>query len=142
MLKAWFAVSSAVVEGRLDPKTVVLCLQAIASHDGTKFVSELDDVATCLEQCMCDIAALRERITALHAVLSPPTDKDILSRNVTELHFSVRTRKILIKLGIETVGDLVSKRSDELLDVKNVGIGTLDEIRCKLANVGQKLRDD
>ena len=46
------------------------------------------------------------------------------------------------RLAIATVGDLCDRSEDELLDCKNFGQTSLNEIRQKLANLGLKLKEN
>jgi DNA-directed RNA polymerase subunit alpha len=48
----------------------------------------------------------------------------------------------MAKLGIQTVGDLINYTADQLLEVKNFGVTSLNEVRSKLAELGLKLRGD
>lgn len=78
----------------------------------------------------------------------PPTtnlseqEQALLKKPVSELSFSVRPRKAMAKLGIQTVGDLINYTADQLLEVKNFGVTSLNEVRAKLAELGLKLRGD
>ena len=67
-------------------------------------------------------------------------DSEILDRSVNELDLSVRARKALSLLNIQTIGDLATKTEAELLGVKNFGSTSLVEIQEKLAEVGLQLR--
>jgi len=52
---------------------------------------------------------------------------------VTDLNLSVRARKCMNRLNIQTIGELVRKTADEMLECKNFGVTSLNEIREKLA---------
>lgn len=65
---------------------------------------------------------------------------EVLSRSVNELNLSVRSRKALALLNIQTIGDLVTKTEAELMGVKNFGMTSLNEIRTKLAEHNLELR--
>lgn len=56
--------------------------------------------------------------------------------------FSVRTRKILKRMEIETVGELVALSADEIINQRNCGETSLLEIRGLLGEKGLKLRGD
>lgn len=72
----------------------------------------------------------------------PPEQRAMLERPVTDLNLSVRSRKCLSRLGITTIGEVVSRTPDELLSVRNFGVTSLNEIRQKLAEVDLRLRND
>ena len=54
----------------------------------------------------------------------------------------MRARKCMNRLGINTLGDLVQRTADELLESKNFGMTSLNEVREKLAQYGLTLRGD
>lgn len=71
-----------------------------------------------------------------------PQEQALHNKPLSELNFSVRARKCMTRLGINTVGDLINRTGDELLDCKNFGVTSLVEVRNKLKELGQKLRGD
>lgn len=64
----------------------------------------------------------------------------LLNKSVSELQLSVRARKALQMLNIQSIGDLCSHTEAELMGVKNFGATSLVEIKEKLANCGLTLR--
>ncbi len=69
-------------------------------------------------------------------------EQALLNKPTSELNLSVRARKCMNRLGITTLGDLVSRTADELLEAKNFGMTSLTEVRDKLGALGLKLRGD
>src|SRR5579884_1656769 len=69
-------------------------------------------------------------------------EQALLSKPVSDLNLSVRARKCMNRLGINTVGELVSRTADELLESKNFGMTSLSEVREKLGQLGLTLRGD
>lgn len=65
-----------------------------------------------------------------------------LNKPVSDLNLSVRARKCMNRLGINTLGDLINRTADELLESKNFGMTSLSEVREKLAVYGLTLRGD
>ncbi len=65
-----------------------------------------------------------------------------MSRPIAELNLSVRARKCMIRLAINTLGDLVRRTGDDLLECKNFGVTSLNEVREKLTVLSLKLRGD
>jgi DNA-directed RNA polymerase subunit alpha len=61
---------------------------------------------------------------------------------IGELNLSVRARKCTTKLGLVTIGDLTRRTAEDLLECKNFGVTSLNEVREKLADRGLKLRGD
>jgi DNA-directed RNA polymerase subunit alpha len=72
-----------------------------------------------------------------------PEAQAVLERSVTDLNLSVRARKCMNRLNIQTIGELVRKTADEMLECKNFGVTSLNEIREKLlATFNLKLRGE
>ena len=65
---------------------------------------------------------------------------DVLNKGVGDLELSVRSRKALQRLNINTVGELAARTEDELLGCKNFGQTSLNEIKQQLASFGMGLR--
>lgn len=63
-----------------------------------------------------------------------------LGRPIADLELSVRSRKALSLLGVQSIGDLVMKTEAELMGVKNFGSTSLDEIKIRLTEFGLALR--
>jgi DNA-directed RNA polymerase subunit alpha len=69
-------------------------------------------------------------------------EQAMYERPISDLNLSVRARKCMVRLGLNTIGELVRKTGDDLLECKNFGVTSLNEVREKLANLGIKLRGD
>jgi DNA-directed RNA polymerase subunit alpha len=74
----------------------------------------------------------------------PLSDQEqaVLNKPVSDLNLSVRARKCMNRLGINTLGELVQRTADELLESKNFGMTSLAEVREKLRQYGLSLRGD
>lgn len=71
-----------------------------------------------------------------------PVDMELeekLNKSLAELNLSVRATNCLESVGINTVRDLVVKSEDELLQVRNFGETTLDEVRERLGEIDLRL---
>jgi len=64
----------------------------------------------------------------------------VFNKLVTDLQLSVRARKALQMLNIQTIGDLISHTEAELMGVKNFGATSLDEVKERLTDYGLSLR--
>ncbi len=71
-----------------------------------------------------------------------PDEQALLNRPISELNLSVRARKCMTRLGINTLADLVRRTGDDLLECKNFGVTSLNEVREKLTSLGLKLRGE
>jgi DNA-directed RNA polymerase subunit alpha len=65
--------------------------------------------------------------------------REILSQPIEMIELSSRASNCLKVARIKTIGELVSKRDEELLAVKNFGKKSLDEIKDRLKDMGLSL---
>lgn len=73
-----------------------------------------------------------------------PVDEQIaesLNLPVEDLDLSVRSYNCLKREGIHTVGELVARSEEDLLDIRNFGSKSIDEVKETLASLGLSLRD-
>ena len=81
--------------------------------------------------------------TPLQPVLTQPegqTDGGILEMTIDELELSVRSYNCLKRAGINTVGELCNKTSEDMMKVRNLGRKSLEEVLAKLKELGLSLR--
>jgi DNA-directed RNA polymerase subunit alpha len=71
-----------------------------------------------------------------------PEEQQVLSRPIGDLDLSVRAKKCMNRLNIQTIGELVAYSADQLLDCKNFGVTSLNEIKEKLVKFNIKLRGE
>lgn len=84
-----------------------------------------------------------ETPAAAGAVPAPVMDEDklkeILSSPVDIIELSVRAANCLKRAEIKTIGELVGKREEDLLNYKNFGKKSLEEIKVRLKDLGFSL---
>ncbi len=73
--------------------------------------------------------------------LADRVDASVLNRPVSSLELSVRARRALQLLAVQSIGELAARTEAELMGVKNFGQNSLDEIKRKLADLGLGLRE-
>ncbi len=71
---------------------------------------------------------------------TPEVDQEVLDKPIGDLELSVRSRKCLERLNLETIGDLTSCTEAELLGCKNFGMTSLDEVNQRLESKNLALR--
>ena len=81
-------------------------------------------------------------LALLVLVLTPAGNvaPEVLGKSVADLELSVRSRKALQRLNINSLGELAMRTEDELLGCKNFGQTSLNEIKQQLASFGMGLR--
>jgi DNA-directed RNA polymerase subunit alpha len=73
--------------------------------------------------------------------LADRVDASVLGKPVASMDLSVRARRALQLLGVQSVGELAARTEAELMGVKNFGQNSLDEIKRKLIDMGLSLRE-
>ncbi|CAE7261493.1 rpoA, partial [Symbiodinium sp. CCMP2456] len=84
----------------------------------------------------------REQEPSFRAEDMSPDERALLDRPISDLSLSVRARKCMVRLGLTTVGELLRRTPDDLLECKNFGVTSLNEVREKLTAHGLKLRGE
>jgi len=73
-----------------------------------------------------------------------PTDAALaadLALLIEELNLTVRSYNCLKREGIHTVGELVARSEQDLLDIRNFGAKSIEEVKQKLTDMGLALKD-
>ncbi len=76
----------------------------------------------------------------IYEQLKERAPEGVLQKSISALDLSVRARKALQLLNIQTIGDLAMRTEAELMGVKNFGATSLNEIRQKLGEHSLDLR--
>jgi len=76
----------------------------------------------------------------VYAELKGKAPEAVLNKPISVLDLTVRSRKALNMLNIQTIGDLATRTEAELMGVKNFGQTSLEEIKQKLSEHGLDLR--
>lgn len=72
----------------------------------------------------------------------PPPGGEMANILIEELELGVRSYNCLKRVGVETIGDLISKSEDDLSAIPNFGKKSIEEVKENLARHGLGLRDD
>jgi DNA-directed RNA polymerase subunit alpha len=73
-----------------------------------------------------------------------PVDEQLaadLALPVEALQLTVRSYNCLKREGIHTVGELLGRSEADLLDIRNFGTKSIDEVKAKLVGMGLQLKD-
>ena len=76
----------------------------------------------------------------IYEELKGQASEAVLNKPISVLDLSVRARKALQLLNVQSLGDLAMRTEAELMGVKNFGATSLDEIKAKLVEHGLSLR--
>ena len=95
----------------------------------------------CSSWCSCSATWPRRQSVSVGPAEADelPSDYQI---TIEELNLSVRSYNCLKREGINTVGDVVQKSESELMDIRNFGQKSIDEVKLKLEELGLGLREE
>jgi len=106
--------------------------------------TSLNEIKAMLKQKGLRLGQLiEEALPELVATRKPAAvsgEPDVLSRSVTEIELSARSRKCLQRLGVATLAELAARSEADLLAIKNFGQTSLNEIKRRLTEMGLSLR--
>jgi DNA-directed RNA polymerase subunit alpha len=92
------------------------------------------------------VTLFSELAEAVGLAVGPAQDETQLSGDlaitIEELNLSVRSYNCLKREGINTVGDLVQRSEAELMDIRNFGQKSIDEVKGKLEELGLSLNQE
>jgi DNA-directed RNA polymerase subunit alpha len=108
--------------------------------------TSLVEIREMLQSKGLELGQFADQIREEEPVYDPETlsadERALLDRPIADLNLSVRARKCMVRLGLSTIGELVRRTGDDLLECKNFGVTSLNEVREKLTIQGLKLRGD
>ena len=140
VLKVTYKVEATRVEQRTDFDRLVLDVetkQAIVPRDAVasagKTLTELFGLA-------------RELNVEAEGIDIGPSPVDAalaadLALAIEDLDLTVRSYNCLKREGIHTVGELMARSEADLMDIRNFGAKSIDEVKVKLAELGLQLKD-
>jgi DNA-directed RNA polymerase subunit alpha len=140
VLKVTYAVEATRVEQRTDFDRLVVDVETKSS------ISPRDAVASAghtLVELFGLLRELNEEAEGIDVGPSPTEVADIaaFSMPIEELDLTVRSYNCLKREGIHTVGELVGRSEADLLDIRNFGSKSIDEVKVKLSGLGLALKD-
>ncbi len=65
----------------------------------------------------------------------------VLAKPIEDMDLTVRSYNCLKREGVTTLGELVQKSEDDLLEIRNFGQKSIDEVKAKLEEIGLGLRN-
>ena len=140
VLKVTYAVEATRVEQRTDFDRLVVDVETKNS------LTPRDAVASAghtLVELFGLFRELNDEAEGIDVGPSPSEVADIaaFSMSIEELDLTVRSYNCLKREGIHTVGELVGRSEADLLDIRNFGSKSIDEVKVKLAGLGLSLKD-
>ena len=137
--KVSYAVEDTRVEQMTDRDRLILDVETDGSVTPREALASAGGTLLELIQLFSDLAE------AASVSVGPAEDEDQPSDyaiTVEDLNLSVRSYNCLKREGINSVGDLVQKSESELMDIRNFGQKSIDEVKAKLEELGLGLREE
>ena len=140
VLKVTYKVEATRVEQRTDFDKLVVDVETKAA------ISPRDALASAGKTLVELFGLARElNVEAEGIEIGPsPTDAALaadLALPIEELDLTIRSYNCLKREGIHTVGELVARSEADLLDIRNFGAKSINEVKGKLAGLGLSLKD-
>ena len=140
VLKVTYKVEATRVEQRTDFDKLILDVETKPS------ITPRDAVASAGKTLVELFGLARElNVDAEGIEIGPsPIDEQLaadLALPVEDLNLTVRSYNCLKREGIHTVSELVSRSEQDLLDIRNFGSKSIDEVKLKLHEMGLSLKD-
>ena len=140
VLKVTYKVEATRVEQRTDFDRLVIDVETKPS------IRPRDAIASAGKTLVELFGLARElNVEAEGVDIGPsPVDEQLaadLALPVEDLQLTVRSYNCLKREGIHTVGELISRSEQDLLDIRNFGAKSIDEVKAKLHEMGLSLKD-
>jgi DNA-directed RNA polymerase subunit alpha len=137
--KVSYAVENTRVEQMTDRDRLILDVETDSSITAREAVASAGGTLLELVNLFAELAE------AASVTVGPAEDEEVpgdYAITIEELNLSVRSYNCLKREGINAVGDLVQKSESELMDIRNFGQKSIDEVKTKLEELGLGLREE
>jgi DNA-directed RNA polymerase subunit alpha len=136
VLKVTYKVEATRVEQRTDFDKLVIDVETKQS------IRPRDAIASAGKTLVELFGLARElNVEAEGIDIGPSPVDEQLALPVEDLQLTVRSYNCLKREGIHTVGELISRSEQDLLDIRNFGAKSIDEVKAKLVEMGLSLKD-
>jgi DNA-directed RNA polymerase subunit alpha len=140
VLRVTYKVEATRVEQRTDFDRLIVDVET------KKSISPRDAVASAGKTLVELFGLAHELNYAAEGIDLGPSVQDAalaadLALPIEDLDLTVRSYNCLKREGIHTVGELLSRSEADLLDIRNFGSKSIDEVKAKLQSMGLQLKD-
>ena len=140
VLKVTFRVEATRVEQRTDFDKLILDVET------KEAISPRDAVASAGTTLVELFGLARELNSAAEGIEIGPSPTDAaaaadMALPIEDLELSGRSYNCLTREGIHSVGELVGRSEADLMDIRNFGAKSIDEVKDKLGELGLALKD-
>ena len=140
VLKVSYKVEATRVEQRTDFDRLVIDVETKSS------MRPRDSVASAGKTLVELFGLFRELNAEAEGIDMGPSPADAalaadMALPIEELDLTVRSYNCLKREGIHSVGELISRSEADLMDIRNFGAKSIDEVKAKLVGLGMALKD-
>lgn len=140
VLKVTYKVEATRVEQRTDFDNLILDVQTKPS------ITPRDAVASAGRTLVELFGLAHELNVEAEGIDIGPSPIDVIHSEqmntpIEQLELSVRSYNCLKREGIHSLGELITRSEADLLDIRNFGQKSIDEVKDKLASMGLALKD-
>ena len=140
VLKVTYKVEATRVEQRTDFDKLILDVETKASMTARDAVASAGKTLVGLFGLAKELNEEAEGIDIGPSPMDAALAAD-LALPIEEMDLTVRSYNCLKREGIHTVGELVSRSEADLLDIRNFGSKSIDEVKVKLAQMALRLKE-
>src|SRR5262245_27784707 len=139
-----YDVEAARVGQRTDYDKLILDVTTDGSIDPRESIGQAADILIRQLAIFTDIEKIEGfgEVAAAEAAAEPSLAHGMENFPIEELELGVRSYNCLKRVGIETIGDLVSKTEGELAAIPNFGKKSIEEVKETLGTHGLTLRGE
>ena len=134
-----YSVENTRVEQMTDRDRLILDVESDGSISPREALASAGGTLMELVQLVAELADAPSMQVGPAEDDSMPSDYGI---TVEELNLSVRSYNCLKREGIHSVGELVARSEADLLDIRNFGAKSIDEVKAKLVELGLDLKEE
>ena len=140
VLRVTYKVEATRVEQRTDFDRLVIDVETKRS------IKPADAMASAGKTLVELFGLARELNTNAEGIEMGPSIQDAalaadMALPIEDLDLTVRSYNCLKREGIHTVGELLSHSEADLMDIRNFGSKSIDEVKAKLQSMGMQLKD-
>lgn len=140
VLRVTYKVEATRVEQRTDFDRLVIDVETKRS------IKPADAMASAGKTLVELFGLARELNTNAEGIEMGPSIQDAalaadMALPIEDLDLTVRSYNCLKREGIHTVGELLSRSEADLMDIRNFGSKSIDEVKAKLQSMGMQLKD-
>ena len=140
VLKVTYKVEATRVEQRTDFDRLVVDVETKSSMKPRDAVASAGRTLVELFGLARELNMNAEGIEMGPSVMDAALAAD-MALPIEDLDLTVRSYNCLKREGIHTVGELVNRSEADLLDIRNFGSKSIDEVKAKLVSMGMNLKD-